>query len=166
MRTHLQGTFLLIVLLLAFWWMLGWAVPVLDDAVFGTDGAIVARARLEVDDPSADRDQPQNEPLDGNEVAELQSALTQLGFNPGPIDGIMGELTRQAVGEAKTDLGLAEASDRKLLETLAAALEALTSASDPDRPDSPDPPDSPEPSGRPDTPNSPTIPGNPTTPGP
>ncbi|MCY4663208.1 MAG: peptidoglycan-binding domain-containing protein [Acidimicrobiaceae bacterium] len=135
MRTHLQGTFLLIVLLLVFWWALSWAVPVLDSAVFGEDGAIVARARPEVDDPAdADRAREQNLPLDGNEVAELQGALTQLGFNPGPIDGIMGELTRQAVGEAKTDLGLAEASDRRLLETLSAALEALSSASNSDTP--------------------------------
>ena len=135
MRTHLQGTFLLIVLLLVFWWALSWAVPVLDSAVFGEDGAIVARARLEVVDPAdADRAREQNEPLDGNEVASLQGALTQLGYSPGPIDGIMGELTRQAVSEAKTDLGLAEASDRRLLGTLEAALEALSSASDSDAP--------------------------------
>ena len=135
MRTHLQGTFLLIVLLLLFWWTLSWAVPVLDSAVFGEDGAIVARARLEVADPAdADRAREQNEPLDGNEVAELQGALTQLGFNPGPIDGIRGELTRQAISEAKTDLGLAEASDRRLLGTLEAALEALSTASSSDAP--------------------------------
>ena len=135
MRTHLQGTFLLIVLLLIFWWALSWAVPVLDSAVFGEDGAIVARARPEVDDPAdSDRAREQNLPLDGNEVAELQGALTQLGFNPGPIDGIMGELTRQATSEAKTTVGLAEASDRRLLETLRAALEALSSASGSDTP--------------------------------
>ena len=131
MRTHMQGTFLLIVLLLIFWWMLSWAVPLLDSAVFGEDGAIVARAPLEVDDPAAgDAALQQDEPLDGNEVAALQGALIQLGYSPGPIDGIMGELTRQAVSEAKTDLGLAEASDRRLLGTLEAALEALSSASD------------------------------------
>ena len=123
MRTHLQGTFLLIVLLLVFWGMLTWAVPILDDAVFGDDGAIVGRAPLEVDDPAdPERDLEEDRPLDGNEVADLQGALTQLGYSPGPIDGIMGELTRQAVDEAKADIGLAEASDRKLLETLEAAL--------------------------------------------
>ena len=132
MRTHLQGTFLLIVLLLGFWWMLRWAVPILDSALFGDDGAIVARAPEEVDDPvGADR-ALEEEPLDGNEVADLQAALTQLGYSPGPIDGIMGELTRQAVDEAKTDVGLVEASDRELLETLEAALEALGSPPSPD----------------------------------
>lgn len=135
MRIHLQGTFLLIVLLLVFWGMLNWAVPILDDAVFGDDGAIVARAPLEVDDPAdPERVLEEDRPLDGNEVADLQGALTQLGYNPGPIDGIMGELTRQSIDEAKADIGLVEASDRKLLETLEAALEALSSASDPDAP--------------------------------
>ena len=130
MRIHLQGTFLLIVLLLVFWWTLNWAVPVLDGAMFGTDGAIVARAPVEADDPADAERVLEDEPLDGNEVAALQSALTQFGYSPGPIDGILGELTRQAVDEAKTDVGLGEASDRRLLETLEAALEALSSASD------------------------------------
>ena len=135
MRTHLQGTFLLIVLLLVFWGMLNWAVPILDDAVFGEDGAIVARAPPEVDDPvDAGRGLEEDRPLDGNEVAGLQGALTQLGYSPGPIDGIMGELTRQAIDEAKADVGLVEASDRKLLETLQAALEALSTASGSDAP--------------------------------
>ena len=136
MRTHLQGTFLLIVLLLVFWWMLSWAIPILDSATFGDDGAIVARAPVEADE-AADPDRLlEDEPLDGNEVAALQSALTQLGYSPGPIDGIMGELTRQAVDEAKTDVGLVGASDRRLLETFEAALEALSSASDSDAPGS------------------------------
>ena len=135
MRTHLQGTFLLILLLLVFWGVLNWAVPILDDAVFGEDGAIVARAPLETDDPrAADGVAAEDAPLDGNEVLALQSALTQLGYSPGPIDGILGELTRQAVDEAKIDVGLSEASDRRLLNTLKAALEALSSAPDSDAP--------------------------------
>ena len=135
MRTHLQGTFLLIVLLLAFWWMLSWAVPILDSALLGDDGAIVARAPLEVADPAdADRAAQRDEALDGNEVADLQAALIQLGYSPGPIDGILGELTRQAIDEAKSDVGLAEESDRRLLETLEAALEALSSVPDTQEP--------------------------------
>ena len=135
MRTHLQGTFLLIVLLLVFWGMLNWALPILDDAVFGDDGAIVARAPLEAEGPAdPERGLEEDRPLDGAEVADLQGALTQLGYSPGPIDGIMGELTRQAIDEAKVDVGLVEASDRKLLETLQAALDALSTANDPDPP--------------------------------
>lgn len=128
MRTHLQGTFLLIVLLLAFWWALNWAGPIFDSALGGEDGAIVARAPSEED--SATAEAAGDEPLDGSEVAALQGALLQVGYSPGPIDGIMGELTRAAITEAKQDLSLVEASDRKLLETLEQAVEALETAPD------------------------------------
>lgn len=131
MRTHLQGAFLLIVLLLAFWWTLNWAGPIFDSALGGADGAIVARAPSEEDAAAA-----ADEPLDGNEVAALQGALLQVGYSPGPVDGIMGELTRAAIEEAKGDLGLLEASDRRLLETLETAVEALETTPDGDEPDS------------------------------
>ena len=130
MRTHLQGTFLLIVLLLVFWAVLNWAGPVIDSALRGEDGAIVARASTESDEPGGDLLVEQDEQLDGNEVAELQNALIQVGYSPGPIDGILGELTRSTIDEAKEDLGLVTASDRRLLETLRTALEALSSVSD------------------------------------
>ncbi len=135
MRTHLQGAFLLIVLLLAFWWALNWAGPIFDSALGGADGAIVARAPSEEDTAAADQ-AAADEPLDGNEVAALQGALLQVGYSPGPIDGIMGELTRAAIEEAKRDLGLAEASDRELLKTLEPAVEALETAPDSAEPDS------------------------------
>lgn len=134
MRTHLQGAFLLIVLLLAFWWALNWAGPIFDSALGGADGAIVARAPSEED--AAAGEATGDEPLDGNEVAALQGALLQVGYSPGPIDGIMGELTRAAITEAKTDLGLVEASDRRLLETLESAVEILETAPDSGEPDS------------------------------
>ena len=130
MRIHLQGTFLLIVLLLAFWGMLDWAGPVIDSAWSGTDGAIVARVPAVSDQPTnavGDTYSERDEPLDGDEVAELQAALARFGFDPGPVDGIMGELTRGAADEAKADLGLAAGSDRRLLDTLAAAIEARSS---------------------------------------
>ena len=133
MRTHLQGAFLLIVLLLAFWWALNWAGPIFDSALGGADGAIVARAPTE---DTATGEAPADAPLDGNEVAALQGALLQVGYSPGPVDGIMGELTRAAIEEAKGDLGLLEASDRQLLETLETAVEALESTPDAGEPDS------------------------------
>ena len=89
MRTHLQGTFLLVVLLLGFWWMLTWAVPILDAALFGDDGAIVARAAPE-SDGTGDQFGSGDLPLDGDEVAVLQGALIRVGYSPGPIDGILG----------------------------------------------------------------------------
>ena len=133
MRTHLQGAFLLIVLLLAFWWALSWAGPIFDSALGGADGAIVARAPT---DDTATGEAEDDAPLDGNEVAALQGALLQVGYSPGPVDGIMGELTRAAIEEAKGDLGLVEASDRQLLETLETAVEALETAPDSGEPGS------------------------------
>ena len=135
MRTHLQGAFLLIVLLLAFWWALNWAGPIFDSALGGEDGAIVARAPTEEDAVAAIQ-AAADAPLDGNEVAALQAALLQVGYSPGPIDGIMGELTRAAIEEAKQDLGLVEASDRRLLETLEPAVETLETSPDAAEPDS------------------------------
>lgn len=133
MRTHLQGAFLMIVLLLAFWWTLNWAGPIFDSALGGEDGAIVARAPT---DDTAAGEAEVDAPLDGNEVAALQAALLQVGYSPGPIDGIMGELTRAAIEEAKGDLGLVEASDRQLLETLESAVEALEATPDAGEPGS------------------------------
>ena len=135
MRTHLQGAFLLVVLLLAFWWALNWAGPIFDSALGGEDGAIVARAPTEEDAVAAIQ-AAADAPLDGDEVAALQAALLQVGYSPGPIDGIMGELTRAAIEEAKQDLGLVEASDRRLFETLEPAVETLESSPDAGEPDS------------------------------
>ena len=134
MRTHLQGAFLLIILLLAFWWTLNWAGPIFDSALGGEDGAIVARAPSE--DDAAAAGLAVDEPLDGNEVAALQGALLQVGYSPGPVDGIMGELTRAAVEEAKQDLGLVDASDRELLETLETVVDALETGPNSDGSDS------------------------------
>jgi peptidoglycan/xylan/chitin deacetylase (PgdA/CDA1 family) len=43
----------------------------------------------------------------GSEVAYLQQALIKLGYNPGPMDGIFGSRTEQAVREFQADEGLA-----------------------------------------------------------
>jgi len=127
MRTHLQGTFLLIVLLLVFWGMLNWAAPIIDDAIFGDDGAVVAKAPqnlIDPNDPEAAALLEANRPLEGAEVADLQEVLLLLGYNPGPVDGIMGDLTRAAITEAKADAGLTEVTDRELLQALEADQEA------------------------------------------
>ena len=133
MRTHLQGAFLLIVLLLAFWWALSWAGPIFDSALGGEDGAIVARAPAD-DSAGAQGAAAEDEALDGNEVAELQGALVQVGYSPGPVDGILGELTRAAIDEAKEDLGMVEESDRALLETLRSVVQALETGAGSDEP--------------------------------
>ena len=130
MRIHVQGTFLLIVLLLAFWGALRWAGPIIDSALNSEDGAVVARAPQEIDDQAGGGlILAEDEPLDGDEIAALQEALLKVGYAPGPVDGILGELTRDAIDEAKEDLELQEQSDRRLLKTLQAALDADSSDS-------------------------------------
>lgn len=42
----------------------------------------------------------------GNEVALLQQRLAQLGFNPGPVDGIFGPMTENAVKSFQRKVGL------------------------------------------------------------
>ncbi|MBS4538765.1 peptidoglycan-binding protein [Clostridium sp. D2Q-11] len=42
----------------------------------------------------------------GNDVKLLQSVLSKVGYDPGPIDGVFGDATRQAVIEFQRDNGL------------------------------------------------------------
>ena len=44
--------------------------------------------------------------LDVEEVKELQSALSERGYDVGKVDGIIGKLTRRAVQQVQADLGL------------------------------------------------------------
>ena len=46
--------------------------------------------------------------LRGEDVAELQSRLSQLGFDPGKVDGILGSETEQAVLDFQRNRGLTE----------------------------------------------------------
>jgi N-acetylmuramoyl-L-alanine amidase len=57
--------------------------------------------------------------LRGDDVAELQVRLAQLGFNPGRIDGIFGKLTSGALSEFQQNCAL-EASGTLTKETLQA----------------------------------------------
>ena len=111
---HIQGMFLLILLLLAFWSMLEWGSGVITDALHGEKGAIVARTSSAKPGGSGISD----DSLDNAEVIAMQTALTEAGYEPGPIDGIMGDLTRSAMNQARTALGLTGHSDRTLLEEL------------------------------------------------
>jgi hypothetical protein len=58
--------------------------------------------------------------LRGDDVAELQVLLAQLGFNPGRIDGIYGSLTATALGEFQRnrDLETSEALTKATLQEL------------------------------------------------
>jgi hypothetical protein len=45
-------------------------------------------------------------PLDGDDVARLQARLRVLGYNPGPVDGLVGARTRAAIRAYERDYGL------------------------------------------------------------
>lgn len=59
-----------------------------------------------------------------NLVQEVQTLLTQLGYNPGPADGVAGKNTRQAVREFQKKRGLKVTGEinSQLLEQLQTAL--------------------------------------------
>ncbi len=119
-RMHLQGVFILVVLLLVFAFVVTWGVRTIGDAATGPDGAIVATAL----DPAA---REAAAPLEGGEVAALQSALVFAGYDPGPVDGILGSMTRAAIDLFKRDLGLTESTDRELMIYLVELMERETS---------------------------------------
>ena len=98
MKSHIQGLFILLGVTIALLALANIAAPVLGDA-FGENGAIVAESAADDGaDPAAE--EAIVVPLDGEEVALLQANLTDLGFDPGPVDGILGNGTRSAISEA------------------------------------------------------------------
>lgn len=135
MRLHIQGLFVLLGVGIALMVMARIAAPVLDDA-FGEDGAIVAESS-DVEDvvdlaaAEADLDPP----LTGDEVARLQADLIELGFDPGPVDGILGGGTRAAIDDAILQYQLdTAASDRDVLEYVTSLIDALAAADAADDP--------------------------------
>jgi len=135
MRFHIQGLFVLLGVGIALLVMARIAAPVLDDA-FGEDGAIVAEssdAEDIVDLAAAETEV--DLPLTGDEVAVLQADLTQLGFEPGPIDGILGTGTRAAISAAILQYQLdTAATDRDVLEYVTSLIDALAAADAADDP--------------------------------
>ncbi|WP_300781054.1 peptidoglycan-binding domain-containing protein [Enhydrobacter sp.] len=64
--------------------------------------------------------QPDTRPLQRAEIQEIQTKLYTFGFNPGPIDGAEGPMTKAAAMHYEADRGLPQSGeiDRALLETL------------------------------------------------
>jgi hypothetical protein len=126
MKSHIQGLFILLGVAIALLALANIAAPVLGDA-FGEDGAIVAESGAEDADPAAE--EAIVAPLDGEEVALLQANLADLGFDPGPVDGILGNGTRSAINDAivgyRLDIGT---SDREVLEYTQSLIDALAAA--------------------------------------
>lgn len=63
---------------------------------------------------------PDQTPLQGAEIREVQTRLYTFGFNPGPIDGAPGAMTADAAMRYRADRGLptSGAVNRTLLDTL------------------------------------------------
>jgi len=61
------------------------------------------------------------------EIRKAQDLLTKLGYEPGPIDGLMGKNTRNAIVNFQIDFGLPETGevDDNLLNELTAAYEVV-----------------------------------------
>lgn len=134
MRFHIQGLFVLLGVGIALLVMARIAAPVLDDA-FGEDGAIVAESSDAEDIVDLAAETEVDLPLTGDEVAVLQADLTQLGFEPGPIDGILGTGTRAAISAAILQYQLdTAATDRDVLEYVTSLIDALAAADAADDP--------------------------------
>ncbi len=109
MKSHIQGLFILLGVGITLLALANIAAPD-HGAALGEEEAIVA-------------------PLDGEEVALLQANLTDLGFDPGPVDGILGNGTRSAISEAIVEYQLdVSASDREVLEYTQSLIDALAAA--------------------------------------
>ncbi|MEM8705446.1 MAG: peptidoglycan-binding domain-containing protein [Actinomycetota bacterium] len=134
MKSHIQGLFILLGVGIALLALANIAAPVVSDA-FGEDGAIVAESTPEDVVDLAAGEEVIVVPLNGEEVALLQANLTDLGFDPGPIDGILGGGTRGAVGEAILQYGLdSTASNRDVLEYTQSLIDAIAAAEAADDP--------------------------------
>lgn len=61
-----------------------------------------------------------------NTVARVQQALTMMGYEPGPVDGMMGERTRGAIRDFQRSIGVAETgnADENVLEQMLRVIES------------------------------------------
>lgn len=136
MKSHIQGLFILLGVGIALMVLANIAAPVVTDA-FGEDGAIVAESAPEDVIDLASGGTEVVIPLTSEEVALLQANLTDLGFDPGPIDGILGGGTRAAIGEAIIEYQLdSTAANRDVLEYTQSLIDALAAAEAADDPTS------------------------------
>lgn len=130
MRYHLQGVFVLLIVAIGLLFTARVAAPVLSDAL-GDEGAIVAESAEVDEDGALTADETEADiPLTGEEVGQIQADLTALGFDPGPVDGIMGGATQAAIDAAIVQYQLdTGASNRAVYDYVRALADALAAAS-------------------------------------
>ncbi len=112
-------------------------LTVLEAALIGTGvggvtGLLTDENTLDLGEPIwetlglTSRKQPQksswSEPKKSSSVAQAQTALSKLGYRPGPVDGIMGPKTRSAIEEYQFDKGLSV--DGRLTASLSQQLQS------------------------------------------
>lgn len=128
MRSHIQGLFLLLLVGIALLGIARYAAPVVQEAL-GEDGALQAESAPEDLIDLGAIDVEVDPPLNGDEVGVVQNHLTRLGFDPGPVDGLMGPSTRTAIEEAIIEYQLnIGSSDRDLLNYTQSLVDALDAA--------------------------------------
>ena len=129
MRYHVQGVFILLIAAIGLLFTARIAAPVLSDA-FGDEGAIVAEsAEVDEDADLTSAEAEEDLPLTGEEVGQIQADLTALGFDPGPVDGIMGGSTQGAIDAAIVQYQLdVAASNREVYDYVRALADALAAA--------------------------------------
>ena len=129
MRYHVQGVFILLIVFIAVLFTARVAAPVLSDA-FGDEGAIVAEsAEVDEDADLTSAETEEDLPLTGEEVGQIQADLTALGFDPGPVDGIMGGSTQGAIDAAIVQYQLdVAASNREVYDYVRSLADALAAA--------------------------------------
>lgn len=128
MRSHIQGLFLLLLVGIALLGIARYAAPVVQEAL-GEDGALQAESAPEDPIDLGAIDAEVDPPLNGDEVGIVQDHLTRLGFDPGPVDGLMGPSTRTAIDEAIMEYQLnIGSSDRNLLNYTQSLIDALNAA--------------------------------------
>jgi hypothetical protein len=76
-----------------------------------TNPATVIQKALQAAPPPAAKTPQQQAADSGIDPKLLQSTLSAVGFNPGPIDGIIGIKTQQALAQLKQKLGLPATAD-------------------------------------------------------
>ena len=80
-------------------------LSVLEGAVIGAVagglvGALTDKDMIDLGDPVWAKD---NQPANKAAVSRVQAGLTELGYNPGPVDGVQGNKTTRAIQAYQRD---------------------------------------------------------------
>ncbi|MBI2994729.1 MAG: peptidoglycan-binding protein [Gammaproteobacteria bacterium] len=69
-------------------------------------GAVTNESQINLGQPAWKQGAAGKPPVTSSTVAEIQSGLVRLGYNPGPVDGVLGSRTREAIRAYQRDRGL------------------------------------------------------------